>query len=354
MEPEYNPEQPVYYKYKGVDFLVNEIHQDTRCYDNIYICAYDVNDEGKYPILRFLLTKPAFNEKLLFPRLSLFKSLSSDELIAETTSYLCNLLNNDFDVFSKSVEFNGYYEYHNELYIFFDITKINVVINDIYKNNSLWLAVIDEIINYRSLCNVPIDLCVVSFFTCNQQLCFLVDENDEKYEIPIVCYVGKPESALNFTFIFGEPKTDKNSLLGPFYYFNDFNTAFKNAGQLRDKDGSSVKGGIVRFAVFVGNTKFIENSVNDNQDASEITVQRLHDEKLNQNMERLKLRISDRDGEWAQNYDSAYLGRVELDNGELIDDPVLVVKEYKQQIPLSYHFIDKHTLDKNSNEYSIM
>ena len=71
-------------------------------------------------------------------------------------------------------------------------------------------------------------------------------------------------------------------------------------------------------------------------------------------MERLKLRISDRDGEWAQNYDSAYLGRVELDNGELIDDPVLVVKEYKQQIPLSYHFIDNHTLDKNSNEYSIM
>jgi hypothetical protein len=71
-------------------------------------------------------------------------------------------------------------------------------------------------------------------------------------------------------------------------------------------------------------------------------------------MERLTMRISDHDGNWVQNYDSVYLGEVELDNGILLDRPILVVKEYKQQIPLSYHFIDKRTINLTVNEYSIM
>jgi len=44
-----------------------------------------------------------------------------------------------------------------------------------------------------------------------------------------------------------------------------------------------------------------------------------------------------------------------LDDGTLLQDtPMLVVKEYKQQIPLSSHYIDKTKLHQNfnSNDYS--
>jgi hypothetical protein len=47
-----------------------------------------------------------------------------------------------------------------------------------------------------------------------------------------------------------------------------------------------------------------------------------------------------------------------LDNDEeLQDTPIIVVKNYEQQRPLSYHFIDKQYLDEQYNkeqEYHIM
>ena len=57
------------------------------------------------------------------------------------------------------------------------------------------------------------------------------------------------------------------------------------------------------------------------------------------------MRISDHNGEWSENYDSAYLGIVELDNGDLFEKQTIVLKEYNQQIPLSYHYINQKSDD---------
>jgi hypothetical protein len=63
------------------------------------------------------------------------------------------------------------------------------------------------------------------------------------------------------------------------------------------------------------------------------------------------MRISDHQGKWAETFDSCYLGSIALDNGEYLKNtPLLVVKEYNQQIPLSYHFINKSKLKLNYNE----
>lgn len=362
---EYNPEEPFYYKYKGVDFLTSDLEIEPIRYHHIYICCYDVNVEGKYPFLRFLLSKPYLNAELSFPQLYLLQNLTSRELINNAKAYLCDLMmvDNDNDNFKKSIHHSGYFETNDDLFLFFDITKCVLKLNDTYKTNHIWLALLDEIVNYKNVCNMPIDYSVVNFFTTNENFCFLLDERDRHYESPLVCYVNKPVNRLNFTFIFGQPKMDKNGLLGPFYYFKDFNTAFSNTTSPNTCNlettneiftNTTVNYGIVRFAVFLGQMKLIENDINDNVDESEISAERLEDDSLDKNMERLTHRISDRDGKWAQEYDSAYVGCVELDNGTLIEEPVLVVKEYKQQIPLSYHFVDKKTLHKNSKEYSIM
>jgi hypothetical protein len=90
--------------------------------------------------------------------------------------------------------------------------------------------------------------------------------------------------------------------------------------------------------------KYIENNLHDPSDVSEIKKQRLEDELNDQNIERLTIRITDHDGLWSRDYNSVYLGHTELDNGiYLKNTPIFVVKEYEQQCPLSYHYINKKT-----------
>jgi hypothetical protein len=151
--------------------------------------------------------------------------------------------------------------------------------------------------------------------------------------------------------MFGQIKEVKNQLLGPYYYFKNYYNAFEEAGSLIT---DNKKMGLVRFAVFTGNVKYIENYPNDPVDESEIKKQRLQDANLDQNIERLTMRISDHDGKWAENYDSAYLGNVELDDGNYLNKQIIVVKEYDQEMPLSYHYINKNTLKGEKDDYLIV
>ena len=256
----------------------------------------------------------------------------------------------DFEKFNENVEFNGYFydNDNNNVYLFYDITKCKIQLNDIEKYyNKVWLVLLDEILNCKHLCNIKINTQVTNFFNLNDDFCFLLDDNNNSYELPIVSYVGKQENKLNFTYTFGETMSNKNSILGPFYYFTDYFKAFDEAFQHNDIK----KSGVVRFALFVGRVKYIENYINDNIDSSEIKMQRLEDDTLDKNMEQLLMRIEDHDGKWREIYDSAYLGCLELDNGIILDKRTVVVKEYNQQIPLSYHYINKKTF---KNDYLII
>jgi hypothetical protein len=180
---------------------------------------------------------------------------------------------------------------------------------------------------------------LANFFTLNEDFCFLLDENNRSYEIPVVGYVGKPESKLNFTYTYGQTMDNKTGVLGPFYYFSNYLNAFDDAVKFNDG-----KQGLVRFALFLGNTRYIENQQNDNIDDSEIMSQRLEDDTLDQTHEWLTMRITDHDGKWSESYNSAYLGYIELDNGTFLNRPTIVLKEYNQQMPLSYHYVNKKTL----------
>ena len=98
--------------------------------------------------------------------------------------------------------------------------------------------------------------------------------------------------------------------------------------------------------MFTGKVKYIENNLNDPNDESQIKKQRLEDQTIDQNFERLTIRISDHDGLWSTNFNSVYLGHVELDNGIYLENtPIFVIKEYEQHIPLSYHYVNKKTIE---------
>jgi hypothetical protein len=354
---EYIPIECNYYNYNAHKILLRELPNKIDNYKIVHICAYDINNNYKVPFMRFLLTK-LIDEKLVFPKISIFKELDTTiELVNYTKFCLFGLLKqDDFDMFNNKIEFTGFFEYNNNLYMFFDITKCKLILNDSYSNNNIWLALLDEIINHKHLCNISIDKGITYFFLNNDEFCFLSDKSSVNYEIPVVAYVGKPEELVNFTWTFGEAKRDKNHILGPNYYFTDFYNAVRDSiNHNTTMEGKIKKYGIVRFAIITGLIKYIENYQNDDIDDSEIKKQRLKDDTLDQKYEILTMRISDHDGNWCKQFNSAYIGDIELDNGNYLkNNQILAVRDYEQQIPLSYHYVDKTTINGEKEEYSII
>jgi hypothetical protein len=352
---EYNYVKPKFYNYRGKLHLNTSLENiNVENFNYINICPYEVKNEGKYPFLNFLFFKNIFDylsflkinisdindnfEPLSnFIKLTLFQSLSID----------------NYERFIENIVIDGFYEYNCDLYLFINITECKLIIDDIYSQSNLWFAIIDEILNIRKVCNLKLDPLSYRFFNNNYDFCILLDEKNESFENPIVAYVGKQDNKLNFTYIFGETQADKNAILGPHYYFTNFENAIKNAYELSKNGDIKNKSGIVRFALFVGNTKYINNFPNDDIDNSDIKQQRLNDDELDRKYEQLTLRISDHDGKWSDLADSCYLGNLMLDNGtKLKNSHLIVLKEYNQQIPLSYHYINKASFE--SNEYRII
>ena len=358
--------EKVYYNYPIEKMLNNNeleiLH--SKNYQSIKLCAYSVNNNGKYPFIRYILKQNSLH-KLELPILPNYPSIMNHNLLHYSKTVLLNILQSDnFEDFEKII-FNGFYEYEYELYLFFDVTHCVFHIDETHYSSLFRLALMDEILNQKHICNIPILNSVTDFFKNNTFLCYLYNNKNEVYETPIVGYVGKPTpEKVNFTFTFGESAKNKSAILGPYYYFVDFYYAIDQGnwsynrkpeyayGKLitDNEHGRYYKGGIVRFALFVGKTKYIHNMPNDTIDNSDIKKERIKDPSLDGKHEILTMRISDHDGLWAKLYDSVYLGNIDLDDGGFYKEPVLVLKDYNQQIPLSYHYIDKNRLGINFSE----
>jgi hypothetical protein len=327
--------EPKFYYYKGLDKLEKNIDNILK-YNNkikkIFICGYRVNNTDLSPFLNVLLKNDIETNELVFP--SLISNDISSDIISKIDKKMKSLFYNI--ILDDKYEFKGVYYYNNNIYLFFDFTNCKLIINNTYKNSIIWSTLIDEIINTKNVCNIKINSNVTNFFNENTDFIFLNDTNGKIYEIPCITYVGKEFSKLNFTYIFGISKPDNNLLFGSYYYFTNLKNAVK---QCIEKN--IIKGGIVRFALFTGLTKVILNNITDSIDES--YIKRELTSKSNNLYENLTLRITDYDGKWAENYNSIYVGDIELDNGEKMKNtPIYVVKQYEQQIPLSYHFIDSN------------
>jgi len=368
--------QEMYYNYMITKFLIKDSNElnNINQYSQINLCVYKINTNGKYPFIQYLLSNNG-NDILSLPILPLYSAFNKNKLVSYSKVFLSGILQVDnFKKFDENIDFNGYYEFEKNIYLFFDITNYELNINDTYSSSPITFVISDEIINHRKMCNIPISKDTTNFFIVNNSINYLYNEKNEAYEIPIIGFVGKSTTEkINFTYIFGETSKNKSEILGPYYYFTNFKYAIRQGGWSPDynpeyihnklvtdkENGIYLKGGIIRFALFTGNTKYIENIPNYPIDESEIKKQRLNDSTLDTNYEVQTLRISDHDGIWTKTYDSAYLGNIELDDGSFIKEcPLIVLKEYNQQIPLSYHFIDKNNFgvryDSNNDSYRIV
>jgi hypothetical protein len=364
----YIPIEQNHYNYEAMYFLEKNI--DYFLTDNkitkVNVLGFKINNESKYPFLEYLLYKNPSTQTLSIPWMSLTtKDITSEIIVEQSQMLLRSMLNckNDDDNLNN-VECKGFY-IKNEVYIFYDLSKCELHPNYVYKTSKMWFCLIDEIVNTTHICNFKIDKSVSNFFAQNDMFCFLKNKNNVNYEVPVIGYIGRHTSMLNFTYVFGVSKSDSSAILGPYFYFTDYLHAINQGGWSKDgkseirhdklmtdnSKGRYKSGGIIRFALFMDKTKVIQNQLLDEIDESEIKKERLLDGLLDGQYERLTMRISDHDGNWSKNYDSVFIGNIELDNGDKVKNaPLIVLKEYDQQIPLSYHYIDKKYLGENFDD----
>lgn len=358
-------ENEKYVNYKALESLEkNELNVPKNT--NVYICAYSINKNGKFPFLGFVMKKYPnyfFEDILTFP---CFTYLGGKDILDECNSKMDEMIGL-YDE-KKKYNYSGYLFEEENLYVFYDVTAYEIQLQELYRDDPMWIVIADEILNHNHVCNFPIHPQVTNFFLKHVDFCMLYDEDENLIEIPVVCYNGVHESKLKFAGIFGTPKDENEGIVGPYYYFTSYNKSFERGGWSKsksvefrnekkiteDENGKYTKGGIVRFAIFMGDTHVALNYPNDDTDDSDLKKQILKEN--NSSIERQTTRITDYDGKWADTHDSIYIGKLELDDGRILKDaPFWVVKDYNQQVPISYHYIDKRTLgntwDENSEYY---
>lgn len=339
-----------FYNYEALNLLTDNIDEyltvNAEKITNIKIISYEIKNNTNYPYIKYLLTKNVQTNTLFFPQLEIdYLNLNTEKLVTLVKLNLFSLLNlNNYDNYDKHACFKGFYINNEELYIIVDLTNFNIEIKSTLKKYTMWFCLIDEIINHVSVCNISIEQSVTKFFNSNIEFCFLKNKNGTNYEVPSVGYVGTTQNRINFTHVFGVLKKDNNAILGPYYYFTDYNNSLKECELININNNNYA--GIVRFALFLGKIKVIENLINDEMDKSNTKKERLLDSNLDSILEELTIRITDHDGKWSENYDSVYLGQIKLDNDEYLKNtPIIVVKEYEQQVPLTYHYINNNYIN---------
>ena len=298
------------YIYLGVDALNTQL-DELKFYNGqqIYVCAYQVNTESSVPFLQYFMNKwkETLEDNIKFP------SFQYDATKITNTDNIMKICNTILDIFYICYDakddvygcFKGYKKYKNNIYLFFDCSLYKISSHYLYKRNDLWLTLIDEIVNHKSVCNFKIDDLVIDFFMDNTDFLYLMDaDTGYNYPMPICVFNANYNHMVEFSLQFGQAP---ESLLDNYYIFTDYDNSFELAKTIQTNKqhalNKAVKMGIIRFAIF-----------------SERHIKILDDDEYNNFMSLSKTNKS----------------YYYWDN----EKPYWIIKDYKDQIALSAHFVN--------------
>jgi hypothetical protein len=280
---------------------------------NIKVCIYKI-DEGLYPFTMFLLFKHDNND------LNFFKVEQ-----AKQTGDILNILNTLFADQKPLLEYKGFLEEDDTLVIVVKWSQNKYKIGQSISPAELHYWVLpSEILNNKYVMNLVVNPWVTSFLTKHNKLYLIYDNHGDAYELPEIGYYGNYYKKVASVASLGLNRESIYSTIGPFYYFTDYTTALHNAcwspdfkpkkigGKYItvDERGRYEKGGIVRFALFTGKTKVLTHD-KDTLTNDKDTLTNDKDTLTNE-------------------YDSFRIG----------SGPLIALKEYEQQTPLEYYFVD--------------
>lgn len=309
------------------------------------ILMYSVCSIALKPFLLFKLTK--HNDKCLLPTLTLDKT--GEIPVVDDMIYQGMIPDENILVY----EFN---------YTDSDVKKISSSDDDI-------IVSVDDIINQKHTFNYKIDEEVTSLFLKYEQLIYLQDDMGELVETPMTAYRGEYYKMVGVLAGLGVPRSGPYSSLGPYFKFADHARALRfgvvslngkpqyvgDEKITREETPVFTKGGLVKYMLFLGNTKVLLNLSSDPDDDSSESI-RLAESRL---FIKDTMKLRDSAGKWASKYDSIMQPLITIYDSESKRDrqldPQVVVKEFRQQHPFQYAYLDtsKVTLDKESGFYNI-
>ena len=241
---------------------------------------------------------------------------------------------------------------------FFEVDYKYIIHKLKYKDIWWWTSIF-EIINIKTILNFNINSTVYNIFKQYPLLLSLFDNKNNIIDTPSIGFFGGYYTYISFIAAFGLRKVSPEAYLGPYYYLSPYKAAgryaiwnsFRKPETVNNKlitvddTGRYNLGGIVRVIMFTNKMKFLLNRPTDPDDDSDISID------LAKKVPFIKstMKIRDVDGKWANNFNSVYVGSTKI-KSEKYDDRILKVeiglRDYNQQIPLTYHYIDTSQFDK--------
>jgi hypothetical protein len=331
----------------------------------LHILCYHVTQNSKYPFIQFLLEKLPYcndiiQEKLVLPMITISKENTNNNLESED-DYSIAIIDkikgllpalgcNGSKLTTDS--FKGLLSDQNErIYALVDISAVDIFRIAITRNTPIWFALPTEIMNVRSICNIPIDESLSELFLNMPELGVLrkldienVFPVGDAFPLPDAIYNGSYLRQTEFRSVFGTSKEKIYTSCGEYYYyFRLFEDAVKEGGWLREgghklidltdttithsvsgtklvdnEYGRYIQGGINRYAFFPGN--YILHTESSNMFS-------LTDTEVCSKLER---------------NDCIVIHYMEDTLDNMLPD--ILVKEYGLAFPISYHMLNKSIL----------
>lgn len=218
-----NTENAFYYHYLEDNFLDQHFSLCTCEMEKymVYFCMYSVQMELN-PFLKFILTTNNVSGEYAFPFME-FACSQNDDVDTyfknECIKYVVDILNVDHLTPDQiNYMYEGFISEGGTIFVVIDVGKLQFNLQSDYE-----YAIIDEIINYRAVKNVPIDKDVVNFFFNHNYMIHLSTIKDEPIQYPIVVYSLKHNDELTNVY-YNDKHNDSvykiaHPLIGDRYYF---------------------------------------------------------------------------------------------------------------------------------------
>jgi hypothetical protein len=346
------------FDYPIKDVVNSDFTQISSTYKKITVCPYFITTcKNRYgvekPFIQYLLYKYPKEDKkignlLVFP----FINVKTNVTVKTVANKLLK------SIIKIKIVPTGFIQTDDTVFVFYDLSAVDEYstmpraeqqwLKLIKESSTLWWVLMDEICNHRKSLNFPIHKSVTTLFYKHPILIYLKNKT-KIIDIPIVAYYGNYYKFLPIVASLGQkPTTWPDLEFGPYFYFTSYIGSFRYAGwttnyrqrkvydkEVANENGKLVKGGIIRFALFMKSTRVLLDTKNS----------KISKYIYNKN-------------EWSKNYNSLYLGRVPRINGSVWHmNPRYVVKTFGQKMPLSMHLVDmsslKDTWDPVYNGYQI-
>lgn len=302
-----------------------------------FIVFFCINCKGLKPFIEFKLYK--YKEGLDLHKTNINSTIPS------------------FDNF----DYNGILKFNNDQYLFYKFNNPTKIIESINSSQNEYWATITDIINLQSFYNYKILNNVYYFLIHNLKALYLLDDSSNIIETPSSVYYGDYYKKIGLIGGLGMPRSSPYSSLGPYFYFGNYDRALRYAaitfnGKPLEIMGEKItikdtpvytKGGMVKFAIFLGKSKVMFNLPDDQKDDSDLSLE-LAEKRL---FIKDSLRLRDNSGKWTKEYNSVIQPNLYLYDRELKFDRKLdaafVIEFFDQQIPINYAYFKTDHIKQN-------